>query len=308
MVLLSWLGLRALTHSPVIQAVAAFVDKLLIAIFSTASRWLSKAFVGVAPHPPRRPRPKGKTALVMLIRITLVLLFALSAALVFSGAAVSMRERYVARDELWQTSGRTALSEGPVFQDFVVGGGGNVSPVTLWWADAFNGCLITGAVKSEQPSHGSALSYLHCSFRRSESGGGWPPSVVIRGQAESAVIAKPKYGTLVIPVRVPETVAEAKFLSFRVRDRFATYWKCISHKGAYAQFEIQPDGRWHDCRLSLSDPKRWEVFQPDGNAKFAAPQPDFTVVIDVAVEMGDRGGDRLAPGTGVLDIGPISFE
>jgi len=224
--------------------------------------------------------------------------------------APSLSHRCVSEADLWQLSGRTSVVDDADFQDFRFSEQ-NLNPVSHVWGDAFHGNLIAGHVKAELSAEGEEQHFLRCPFRCGETGGGWPPSVAVRGKAEQAFSAIPRYGAIIVQLRIPtesDVPQVPKYYSLRVRDRRGTYWKYACHKSSYWQFDVPADGQWHTRRIDLRDATQWEVFLPDGNAAFPGEQPDFSIITDVVFEIGDRGGDRPVPSTGTIDIGPITLD
>lgn len=82
-------------------------------------------------------------------------------------------------------------------------------------------------------------------------------------------------------------------LGYRVVDRLGTHWMW----GTGTRAACIERSAWEPFHIDLAD-RSWSVFYPDGNARYAAQQPDFSLIVAVVLEFGSDQGEGRRPGEG----------
>lgn len=82
-------------------------------------------------------------------------------------------------------------------------------------------------------------------------------------------------------------------LGYRVVDRLGTHWMW----GTGTRAACIERSTWEPFHIDLAD-RSWSVFYPDGNARYAAHQPDFSLIVAVVLEFGSDQGEGRRPGEG----------
>jgi hypothetical protein len=146
---------------------------------------------------------------------------------------------------------------------------------------------------------------------RFENNGDLPGDATIRpcGSQALANDAGKKYLVLDVLARKEAalnaiSVAQKRPLGLAVRliDALATQW-CYQRGDMRRMFEVPVDDRWHALEIDLEDASSWHVFEADGNHRYAAEQPDFSVIPGLVLEVGSAGGAaRIRPGRGTGEL------
>jgi hypothetical protein len=63
---------------------------------------------------------------------------------------------------------------------------------------------------------------------------------------------------------------------------------------------------WIDFQIELNNRAKWQVFDSDGNWKYHAPDPEFTSILAIIIEVGSTGNKGVLPrprdGQGIVDV------
>ena len=132
--------------------------------------------------------------------------------------------------------------------------------------------------------------------------GSYPSDVTIRPSGHQPLSNRNPDGTLchsTLVVRVQnasQSATDSISVGFRVVDRLGTHWSYAKGPDFHIVTNLAP-GEAKDAICSLDVSKNWQLFSTDGNRKYKADDPDFSIISAIVIEVGGPNGNRR-PGTG----------
>jgi hypothetical protein len=128
----------------------------------------------------------------------------------------------------------------------------------------------------------------------------FPSDVTIRPSGHQPLSNSNQDGTIchsMLVIRVQNISAtDAVSVGFRIVDRLGTHWFYAKGPDYYMVTNLAP-GEAKDAKCNLGNTKWWMLFPPDGNSKYKADYPNFSIIPAIVIEVGGPNGNRR-PGIG----------
>lgn len=204
--------------------------------------------------------------------------------------------------------------EGNIFQDFKEHSDINDNnPVYYLWSDVTANNSIQANVLSEDKEQIEQRFLRITFFNR----GGFPSNIAISPLGKIPIKKPYQYNKLILDARLAvadkhlvencDNQLSTVSLAFRVVDRKMTHWEYADKTKEYVQKKIKFTN-WSTIELNLAKLNSWNIFDADGNIRYAREHPDFSVIYSIVIELGSDASGRPGNGCGVVDIRNLRFS
>ncbi|WP_020586232.1 nucleotide-binding protein [Desulfobacter curvatus] len=158
--------------------------------------------------------------------------------------------------------------------------------------------LNVSLLKTEE---GNVFSVAYCHKK------GFPPNISLRPGGLSAIEIQKNTVGVQIPIRVIRTLKNSPDLAFSIRliDSRSTQW-VRKRNDIYTLDCVKKIGTWENIDILFNE-DCWQVFNSDGNYRYAADSPDFKILPGIVLEFGGDDSDRPSYGEGEFEIGQIKL-
>jgi TIR domain len=184
----------------------------------------------------------------------------------------------------------------------------DLEQIYFLWADATKGSTV-----SSQVFQNDAEKFIRIKFNNESI---TPSNVAIRPGGIALVHREERFHQIRFKARIPHNIQQTDLkkvqISIRVIDALTTHWKYILRTGRDDCYEpliveaSNPTDEWIDFQIELNNRAKWQVFESDGNWKYHAPDPEFTSILAIIIEVGSTGNKGVLPrpseGQGIVDV------